>query len=188
MKEILFRTQAAWRRWLAANHAREAGLWVIFTKPSSPLQSISYSAALDEALCFGWIDSIIRRIDEHRYARKFTPRKPHSDWSEINKKHVKRLVKQRRMTAAGLKAIERSKRSGHWRQRQKPVIPTRMPAPFLEALKKNRRARTNYENLPPSERRRFVMWIAMAKRPETREGRIQESMRLLASDQKLGLK
>jgi uncharacterized protein YdeI (YjbR/CyaY-like superfamily) len=188
MKEILFKSAAEWRRWLAANHAKETGVWVVFAKPSSQLQSIDYASALDEALCFGWIDSIIRRLDDKRYARKFTPRKPDSAWSDINKQHVKRLIKDRRMRAAGLRAIERSKHSGHWQKRPRPGVSTRMPAPFLEALNKEHRARENFDHLPPGERRRFIIWIAIAKRPETRVRRIRESIRLLARNEKLGLK
>ena len=188
MKEREFATTAAWRHWLARNHDREPGIWVIFTKKGVEKPSIGYSAALDEALCYGWIDSIIRRIDDRRYARKFTPRRARSVWSESNKKRIAQLLRHRRVTAAGVQAIRRSQRAGRWVQARKPAIPVSTPKEFLRALKKDPAAEAHFKGLAPGYRCRFTTWIAMAKRPETRRSRIRESIRLLRRNQKLGLK
>ena len=188
MKERLFRTTAEWRRWLASNHTAEPGLWVVFTKASSRVQSIDYASALDEALCFGWIDSIIRRINDKRYARKFSPRRPNSVWSEINKKKVARLIRQKRMTVAGLQAIRQSHKSGAWHAKATPIVSYRMPGAFLTALKSNAKARRHFMDLASGQKKRFIAWIAMAKREETRTKRIRESVQLLEHNQKLGLK
>lgn len=188
MKQMLFTSSAQWRRWLAHHHTTEPGVWLVFSKAPSRLKSIEYGPALDEALCYGWIDSIIRKIDDTRYVRKFTPRKPNSLWSDINKKKASRLIRLKRMTPAGLRAIRRSQELGRWESRPRPTAPRGMPKAFRDALKRNERARAFYFSLPGGEQRRFTIWISIAKQEETRLRRIRESIRLLAHKQKLGLK
>lgn len=188
MKQMLFTSPGEWRRWLARHHANEAGIWLVFSKAPSSLKSIDYASALDEALCYGWIDSIIRRIDDRRYARKFTPRKPNSHWSDINKKKVSRLIRLKRVTPAGMQAIRRSKELGRWESQPRPTAPRGTPKSFRLALKQNEKARTFFQSLPEGERRRFSIWISIAKQEQTRQRRIRESIRLLAHRQKLGLR
>ena len=188
MRQLQFATSSAWRRWLARNYNRESGVWVVFTKKGAKKPSMEYQAALDQALCYGWIDSIIRRIDDRRYARKFTPRRARSVWSEINRKRVAQLIRQQRMTAAGLQAVRRSKREGLWVAPKRPVVSKRAPREFLRALKDNPAAGAHFKGLAPGYQCRFIAWVAMAKRPQTRQARIRESIRLLGRKEKLGLK
>ena len=146
-------------------------------------------SSVEEALCYGWIDSIIKKIDETKYARKFTPRKDDSKWSPSNKKRVEKLIREGLMTEYGLQKVEAAKRSGRWDDpAQRPELTFEMSAEFAEALSKNKRARETFENLSPSHQKQYLGWIEVAKRPETREKRIRESIRLLAEGKKLGLK
>jgi len=188
MKELQFATPDAWRRWLARNHDREHGVWIVFTKKGAEKTSMDYGAALDEALCYGWIDSIIRRIDDRRYARKFTPRRDRSVWSEINRKRVAQLIRQKRVTAAGFQAIQSSRRAGLWVAPTRPAVTARAPKEFLQALKDHPIATAHFNALAPGQQRRFITWVAMAKRPQTRQARIRESIQLLRRKEKLGLK
>jgi uncharacterized protein YdeI (YjbR/CyaY-like superfamily) len=138
--------------------------------------------ALDEALCFGWVDSLVKRLDDERYAIKFTPRKPTSKWSDLNRKRWSELEAAGRLTPAGRAAAPTERRYG-----PRPTIPD-LPAYIVRALKAHRKAWTAFQALAPSHRRNYVVWIHIAKRPETREKRIRESIALLAAGKKLGLK
>ena len=156
---------------------KEIGL--IFFKRHSGIPTLLYNAAVEDAICFGWIDSIVKKIDEERYSQKFTPRKDKSSWSELNKKRVKKLIKQGLMTEVGMAKIRAAKKSGEWdkipSQRDFPD----MPAELKKALDRNKLAKDNFDNLAPSYRRQFVGWVAAAKRSETRESRIKEAIGLL---------
>ena len=154
----------------------------MFYKGHAGVKSMSLEDSACEALCFGWIDSLIKRLDEDRYAIKFTPRRPGSRWSDINRKRWMALKAAGRLTAAGLAAAP----TDH-RYRPKPVIPE-LPTYFAKALKASPRAWRFFRALAPSYRRYFVAWIHLAKRPETRAKRIRDSIALLAAGKKLGLK
>jgi len=189
MKQVHVTTRNQWRRWLARNHAREtAGVWLLFHRKSTGRPSLGYEESVEEALCFGWIDSIIKRIDEDTYGRKFTPRKNDSAWSKANKQRVVKICREGRMTAFGQAKVDAAKRSGRWAMDPRPVIDMNLPPEFSEALGRNRAARDFFEKLAPTYRRHFLGWIATAKRPETRSSRVRESIALLARGQKLGLK
>jgi len=149
---------------------------------------MEYGKAVEEALCFGWIDSIIKKIDDEKYARKFTPRKDNSKWSELNKRRVEKLIKDNRMTKSGLAKIEFARQSGQWNKPDRPAIPFDIPKDFKTALDKNKKARENFNQLAPSYQKQFIGWIAIAKRKETKEKRIKEAIDLLKNGQKLGLK
>lgn len=181
MRELSFATRAAWRAWLHKHHAAQPGLWLVFHKPAS---GITYDEAVEEALCFGWIDSIIRRIDEQRYARKFTPRMSTGHWSAINLARIRRLKRAGRMTAAGLAKLEKGVKA------YVPLAKRRIAVPpdLRRALSRNARARENFAQLAPSYRRHYVAWIAAAKKPQTRSRRLQEALALLAKRKKLGMK
>jgi uncharacterized protein YdeI (YjbR/CyaY-like superfamily) len=145
--------------------------------------------ALDEALCYGWVDSLLRSIDDEVYMRKFTPRKPASTWSEHNKKHVARLIAEGRMTESGLKTIEAGKKSGMWDKGVKPPeVDASLPGALLQAFQKSTAARDNYFNMKPSCQKQYNIWINMARRAETVTKRVQESIRLLEKGEELGLK
>lgn len=176
------RSRNQWRTWLGKNHASSAGVWLVFHKDHTGVKSIEYEDSIREALCFGWIDSLIKRLDDDRYARKFTPRKPTSKWSDTNRKRWAELKEAGLLQAAGLAAAPASNKYA-----PKPSIPE-LPAYIARALKSSPKAWKFFQTLAPVYRRHFVVWIDIAKRPETREKRIRESIALLESGQKLGLK
>lgn len=178
-----------WRAWLQAHHAVESEIWLIYYKKHTGQPSIPYDVAVEEALCFGWIDSTVKRIDDQRYMQRFTPRKDNSNWSELNKTRVRKLVAQRRMTKAGLAKI-----SAEVLAEQTPAKPRVMqkeieiPQYFKEAIKRNKEAWENFNRLAPSYRRQYVGWVVSAKREDTRKKRLQEAKNLLSKNQKLGMK
>ena len=187
MKTFDARTIERWRAWLAKHHASEPEVWLIFHKQHTGKPSIAYDDALDEALCYGWIDSLVKRIDDDRFARKFTPRKADSNWSTANIKRYTALKASNRLAAPG---IARSPDG-------RPVVdgppPDSLPTPAMrgdvqKALKKDAAAWSTFEDLAPSHQRRYVMWIAMAKRDETRQKRLREAIAMLRKGKTLGLK
>jgi len=171
-----------WRTWLGKSHSSSTGVWLVFHKDHTGVKSIPYEESVREALCFGWIDSLIKRLDDDRYARKFTPRKPTSRWSGLNRRRWRELKAAGRLAPPGLAAAPTGK--GYARP---PVIP-KLPAHVMRALKANPRAWSVFRDLPPSHRREYVAWIFLAKRPETRERRIRAAIALLTAGKKLGLK
>ena len=176
-------TRRAWRAWLARHHAASAGVWLVFHKDHTGVRSIGYDDSVREALCFGWVDSLIKRLDDDRYARKFTPRKPASKWSDSNRARWAELKAAGLLAPAGLAAAPTDNRYGPL-----PAIPDGVPDDVAKAFKSNTTAWRFFNDLPPGARRRFIGWIHMAKRPETRKQRIRESIALLAKGQRLGLK
>ena len=176
------RTRADWRRWLAKHHASSPGIWLIRHKQHVGVESMPYEDVVCEALCFGWIDSLIKRLDDNRYAIKVTPRKPTSKWSDLNRRRWKQLKAAGLLAAPGLAAAPTANAYA-----PRPKIPE-LPAYIAKALKTNPSAWQHFQALAPRQRRDFVVWIHIAKRPETREKRIRESIELLAAGKKLGLK
>jgi len=188
MKSLYFKTLQEWRTWLESNHDEETEIWLIFYKKDTGKPFLDYEAAVEEALCFGWIDSIIKKIDESRFARKFTPRKDNSTWSAINKKRVERLIKSGRITSVGLSKVDAAQKSGHWNKPDRPNISFDPPENFIKALNQNEKAKEFFEQLAPTYQKQFIGWIRIAKRQETVEKRIIESVQLLEKGEKLGLK
>ena len=176
------RTRGAWRQWLAKHHASSPGVWVLRHKQHTGVKSMPYEDLVREALCFGWVDSLIKRLDESRYAIKVTPRRPTSKWSDPNRKRWKELKAAGRLAAPGLAAAPTANRYAPI-----PKIPE-LPAYIVTAFKANRKAWGFFRTLAARNRRDFVVWIHMAKRPETRQRRIRESIDLLSAGKKLGLK
>lgn len=177
-----------WRAWLRRNHDTKKEVWLIYHKKQTGKPSIPYDDSVEEALCFGWIDSIIKKIDDEKFARKFTPRKAKSKWSEANKKRAKRMMKEGKMEEAGFAKIMEAKKGGEWFKtapvRKELVIPLYVK----EALAKNKKALDNFNNLAKSYKRQYIGWIASAKREETRRRRLAEAIRLLEKNEKLGMK
>jgi uncharacterized protein YdeI (YjbR/CyaY-like superfamily) len=184
MKTLDPRTLARWRQWLADHHASASEVWLIFHKQHTGKPSVAYLDALDEALCYGWIDSLVRRLDDDRYARKFTPRKPRSKWSAINRKRYAELEKAGRVTAAG-KA--RSPAEGESYDSIQHV-PEKLPPSIAKGLKASPEAWSFFQTLTPREQRLYMGWIWLAKREDTKERRTKEAIRLLSAKRKLGLK
>jgi uncharacterized protein YdeI (YjbR/CyaY-like superfamily) len=189
VKTVAVKSRAAWRSWLESHHDSEpAGVWLEFRKGDAAKNWLTYDEAVEEALCFGWIDSIIKRVDDATYVRKFTPRRKDSVWSPSNKERVARLIVEGRMTPVGLALIEAAKANGNWERDPRAAIPTGIAAEFTAALARNEKAGAVFAVLSPSCRRQYVGWIGSAKRPETRARRVQESIALLERGQKLGMK
>ena len=195
MKLTFYATNGAeWRAWLEAHHQSEAEVWLIYYRAASGLPAISYEESVEEALCFGWVDSLIQRIDEQSYARKFTPRQPGSPWSESNRRRVARLVQQGRMTPAGLAKIPFPIQPVN----DSPLLPRNIPPPAYgvlrispeleEELRAHARAWAFFQSLPPSQQRLYSGWIMDAKKAETRRRRLQEAIGRLEAGKTLGLK
>lgn len=169
-----FTSQAAFHRWLHTNHARSPGIWLRFYKKTSGVTSVTYAEALDEALCYGWIDGQLRSFDEQSYLRRFTPRRPRSVWSQINVGHVERLIALGRMHAAGLRQVEAAKADGRWARAYAPAREMKVPQDFLDALARHRKARVFFETLNRTHRFAIAYRVQSATRPETRARRIAE--------------
>ena len=181
MKLKYFKTAADFRAWLESNHASASELWVGFYKKDSGKGGLTYAEAVDEALCFGWIDGIKKRVDEFSYTHRFTPRKPKSNWSLINIRHVERLKKAGRMMPAGLKAFaaREAAKSGVYSFENKP----RQLSPELERqFKSDKNAWEFFQQQPPGYRRVASFWVMSAKQEETRARRLAQ----LISDSKQG--
>jgi len=181
-KTLRIANRRQWRAWLTKHHTSSPGVWLVFYKAHTGVKSIPYEDMVREALCFGWIDSLVKRLDDDRYALKVTPRKPTSKWSDINRKRWAELKAAGLLTSAGLAAAPTSNTYA-----PKPVIPE-LPDYIAKALKANPSAWKFFRELAPTYRRDFVVWIHIAKQPDTRARRIRESISLLAAGKKLGLK
>jgi uncharacterized protein YdeI (YjbR/CyaY-like superfamily) len=183
-KTFVARTALEWRRWLDKHHDSESEVWLIFYKRHSGQLTIGRSDALDEALCFGWIDSLIKYIDASRYAIKFTPRRAESRWSAINRRRYAALKAEGRLQPPGLERPPTNRTSEAPVRRPLSTIP-----PYVnDALRKRTVVWRRFEALAPFERRRYVLWIDSAKRQETKMRRLTEVLQCLAKGKPLGLK
>lgn len=178
----------AWRAWLVRHHASHRGVFLLIAKKHLLERRpglLSYAQALDEALCFGWIDGLARRFDDDWRALRFTPRRDDSIWSELNKRHVARLVREGRMTPAGLRLVEVAKRNGEWAaaRRRDALVE---PADLVAALEARPRAAAFWRSLAPSHRKQWLYWVTEAKRPETRARRVAAVVRECAASRRPG--
>jgi uncharacterized protein YdeI (YjbR/CyaY-like superfamily) len=176
------RNREQWRAWLGKHHSSSPGIWLVRHKDHTGVESIPYEDMVREALCFGWIDSLVKRLDDDRYALKITPRRSTSKWSDINRRRWAELKAAGLLSSAGLIAAPTKNTYA-----PRPVIPE-LPVYIAKALKTNSKAWKFFREVARTDRRNFVVWIHMAKRAETRERRIRESIELLAAGKKLGLK
>ncbi|MBI2388816.1 MAG: YdeI/OmpD-associated family protein [Deltaproteobacteria bacterium] len=179
--EVEPNTRAAWRAWLAKNHARSTGVWLVLAKRSGA--GLGYAEAVEEALCFGWIDSRTQAIDETRYRLVMSPRKPKSAWAQSNRARVERLVAEGRMTAAGLAKIEAAKADGSWTALD-AIDALVVPDDLRSALRKDAIARRHFEAFSPSVKKMILYWIASAKREETRRRRVEQTVAHAAKNAK----
>jgi uncharacterized protein YdeI (YjbR/CyaY-like superfamily) len=175
------KSRKAWRAWLAKNHASSTGVWVVYAKKHTRLPSLTYNDAVEEALCYGWIDSKINPIDDAFYMQIFTPRKVKSAWSALNKTRVKRLVAAGLMTAAGLAVIKAAKTSGAW-DAWKQVEELAIPPDLEKAIKANPEASRHWASYSASRRKGVLYRLAGAKRPETRAKYLREIIENMASN------
>lgn len=174
-------TRSAWRAWLAKHHRKESEIWLVYNKKQSGRPRVAYAEAVEEALCFGWIDGITKPMDETRYAQRFTPRREKSNWSPLNRQRFARLLKEGRMTAAG-------RARGPAKAPPAGRTPSKTPSYIVSALRRHPEACRFFDELAPSYRRLYVRWIDSAKREETRQKRLREAISLLARRHKPGLK
>jgi uncharacterized protein YdeI (YjbR/CyaY-like superfamily) len=185
IKEKVSRTtRASWREWLRKNHRQKREIGLVFPKIRTGRPSVSYEEAVEEAICFGWIDSIVKKLDEERYAQKFTPRGQKTSWSVTNIRRAKKMIREKRMTRAGLEkfrgaAEESAAASG------KSLA---LSSDLLGVLQANARALQNYFKLPPSHRRQYSGWVMSAKKEETRLRRLREMIGVLEKGRRLGMK
>lgn len=175
--------RATWRAWLEANHATTRGAWLVTWRPRTGHAFLDYEAAIEEALCFGWVDSTGGHFDEDRGKLYFAPRKPRSGWAATNKARIERLIADDRMMPAGLAAIERAKANGSW-ELLDSVERLEVPGDLASALERVPPAATNFAAFPPSARKMLLAWVAMARRPETRASRIAETVQAAARNER----
>ena len=181
MQTVEVADRAAWRRWLRAHHATSTGVWVLVRKKGGARPGVTYVEVVEEGLCYGWIDSRANPVDEDRYRLTMTPRKPGSVWSASNKERVARLTAAGRMRAGGLAVVEAAKADGSW-DALSGVDALEVPEDQAAALAVNSAAARHFEAFPPSSKKMILYWIASAKRPQTRAGRVEETVRLAAEN------
>jgi uncharacterized protein YdeI (YjbR/CyaY-like superfamily) len=186
MKTLRVQRAAQWREWLEEHHASEPVVWLVFYKRHTGVASIEYKDALDEALCFGWVDSLIKRLDDRRYALKFTPRRADSRWSDANRKRYAELKADGRLRPAGIKRPPTDR--GYGPRPARLPLPSRLPPYIQAALRAHAAARRHFDALPQEQRRRYIAWIESAKREDTKLRRLKEAIGLLADGKVLGLK
>jgi uncharacterized protein YdeI (YjbR/CyaY-like superfamily) len=176
------RTRKAWRAWLARNHDRVSEIWLVYQKAHTGRPSVGYEDSVNEALCYGWVDSLIRRVDDDRFARRFTPRKADSAWSTANRRRYAEMERQ------GLLAEPGRRRPPTSRSGDAPLVSAAARRTLERALREHRAAWAAYQRLPPSHQRRYLMWVTDAKRPETRARRLQQTVERLTARTPLGIK
>lgn len=174
-------SQQEWRNWLADNHLSKDAIWLIIYKKNAGKPSVYYPEAVDEALCFGWIDSLPNKRDENSYYQFFSKRKLKSNWSKVNKLKVEKLLKQNKIMPQGIKMIEYAKQNGTWdalNQVDELLVPQEMEALFAQ----NKVAKDNFNNFPPSTKRGILEWILNAKQQDTKLKRITQTVELAAQN------
>lgn len=169
------KSRAEWRRWLEKNHTRTEGVWLVTYKKSAGKPRFEYGESVEEALCFGWIDSKPAKLDEERSMLWFAPRKARTGWSKLNKERVERLIAAGLMAPAGLTKVDAAKKDGSWNALD-AVEALEIPSDLAKAFSKNEPARGHFEAFPKSVKRGILEWILNAKRPETRVKRIEETV------------
>lgn len=175
LKITAFASAKEWEQWLAKNHASSRGVWLRFFKKDSGVASVTHAEALDEALCYGWIDGQLKKYDETSWLRKFTPRRPKSIWSKRNRALVERLTKAGKIRPPGLKEVNAAKADGRWDKAYDFPSKMTMPEDFLKALSKNNKARIFFETLNKANTYAIAWRLQTAKKPETREKRYQDN-------------
>jgi uncharacterized protein YdeI (YjbR/CyaY-like superfamily) len=182
---LTFKTQKEWEKWLSQNHDKSDGIWIRFYKKSSNLPTVTYAQALDEALCYGWIDGQAKSLDELSYLQRFTPRRKRSIWSKRNTEHIARLEKIGKMKPAGNLQVEQAKADGRWQAAYESPKNTVVPDDFLKELAKNKNANAFFKTLNKTNTYAIAWQLQSAKRPETRDRRKKKLIAMLARGEKL---
>jgi len=184
MEILPFKSSAEFRRWLGKNHAKSDGIWLHFFKKDSGVKSVTYAEALDQALCYGWIDGQAKPFDGLSWLQRYTPRRPRSLWSKNNTLHVERLVKAGAMAPAGMKAVEEARADGRWKAAYSSSRNAAPPADFMKALAKNKKARAFFETLNKANVYAIVYRLETAKKPETRARRMKLILEMMDQGKK----
>jgi uncharacterized protein YdeI (YjbR/CyaY-like superfamily) len=182
-EQLIFKNRAAFRTWLQKNYARPKGLWLVFGK-NKAVETLTPEEALEEALCFGWIDGLIKRVDEARYVKFFSPRRTKSNWSEKNKMTAEKLVRSGRMASPGRQAVERAKRDGSWDGRRKRIMKPEDIDLFARLVAANPQAATNFQKMPQSVKKQFTGFYLDAKQEATRRRRLEKLIGLLEQNKR----
>ncbi|MDQ6845439.1 MAG: YdeI/OmpD-associated family protein [Bacteroidota bacterium] len=183
IKSYYAKDRKAWRKWLQRNHVKEPGVWLIYYKKDSGKSRVAYDEAVEEALCFGWIDSIAKPVDEEKYKQKFTPRKTKSVWSALNKSRVEKLIEKKLMTPAGLEIIEIGKKNGSWTKLdhvENFVVPPDLKKFFI----KNKPVSKYFESLGKSRQKQWLYRLHNARLPATRAKRLAEFLEEAGGEKK----
>jgi uncharacterized protein YdeI (YjbR/CyaY-like superfamily) len=186
--EFYSATRKEWRAWLKQNHAKVDEIWLVYYKRHTGKPSIGYVDSVEEAICFGWIDGIKKRMDDQRYTHRFTPRKPKSRWSPRNIELAKRMIKEGKMTQAGLAVFNQGIPYDEDIQIARKAKEIPLTPDIEKALRANKKAWKNFTNLSPSCKKQYAGWIQSAKKQETIDRRIKEAIKLLEQNKKLGMK
>jgi len=184
---LYIKDRIEWRKWLEKNYDSVKEIWLIYYKKHSGKPRIPYDDAVEEALCFGWIDSLVKTIDDEKYMQKYTPRKKSSIWSEHNVNRCKKMIKEGKMTEAGMQLIDEAKKNGKWEKAYSTKKMFDLPEEMANALNKNKSARENFNNFAPSYRNNYIHWVLSAKREETKNKRIKEVVKRSVLNQKPGM-
>jgi uncharacterized protein YdeI (YjbR/CyaY-like superfamily) len=179
MQTLHFETSADFRHWLDENHAQSDGIWLRIFKKESRQKSLTYAEALDQALCYGWIDGQKKPLDKLSWLQKFTSRRPKSGWSKLNTQHVERLIKAGAMTPAGMEAVEAARADGRWKAAYASSRSATLPEDFLKELSKNKNAEAFFKTLNKANVYSIVYRLETAKKPETREKRMKTILAMM---------
>jgi uncharacterized protein YdeI (YjbR/CyaY-like superfamily) len=182
---LKFSSSEKWEQWLAVHHSISHGAWLRFFKKHSGIPSVTYAAALDEALCYGWIDGQLKPYDKNSWLRKFTPRRSNSLWSKRNREHVSRLLEAKKIKPAGLKAIQAAIADGRWEKAYDPISTIEIPADFLEEVSKNEKAKIFFESLNKTNTYAIAWRLQTAQKSETREKRLKSILTMLDKGEKI---
>lgn len=181
---LTFKSAATFRRWLEKNHGNTDGIWLRIFKKDSGEKSVTYAEALDQALCFGWIDGLKKSFDKRSWIQRFTPRRAKSGWSKLNTQHVERLVKSGHMTPAGMATVAAAKADGRWQAAYASPRNAGPPEDFLKALAKNKKAKAFFESLNRANVYSIIHRLHAAKKPETRAKRMELILTMMAQGKK----
>ena len=177
MKTLYVEDRRKWRAWLEQNGEKATEIWLVYYKKDSGRPRVEYEDAVEEAVCFGWIDSKIKKLDKQRFAQLFTPRKPNSQWSPSNLARVKKMIKEGKMTPAGLEVYEPRNAA--------PALPTSLPPPLEQQFRKEQTAWENFQRFPPGYKRMTIGWVASAKQDETRLRRLQQLITVSVANKRI---
>lgn len=173
MDKIYAKNAKEWRAWLKKNHKKYTEIYLVYYKLSVGKESITYDHSVDEALCFGWIDGVRKSVDEESYMVRFTPRKPKSIWSLVNKNKIERLINEGKMMPAGMELVEHAKKSGQWDAAYSLKAGKEMPDDLGKALKKNKKAQAFFDSLSNTNKHSYISHVEMVKKPDARKERVQ---------------